>query len=152
MGWAVKKFPHLIEQMIKDGHAVAHHTNAHKDLTRLSLKRLKHEITMPKEAILQVTGKPPVCLRPPFGKSNQRVRKWIKHYGMIPVSMGFNSFDYENRGVNQLVKWVVSNARGGRVFLLHDGYHHRAQTVKALPAIIAGIRRKGLGFSAICYQ
>lgn len=151
MGWAVKKYPDLIRQMITEGHAVASHTNSHKDLTRMSAKKLRYEIVMPRNAIKSVIGQAPVCLRPPFGKGNKRVAKMISEEGMVMVSMGFNSFDYENRGVNKLIDWVVSNAIPGRVFLLHDGYRYRGQTVKALPTIIEGIRKKGLKFSAICY-
>ncbi len=151
MGWAVKKYPNLIRQMIADGHAVASHTNSHPNLTRISQRQLRYEVLMPKEAIKSVIGKPPVCLRPPFGAGNKRVAAFIRTHGMIMVPMGFNSFDYKRPGVNKLIKWVVSNARSGRVILLHDGYKARAQTVKALPAIIEGIQKKGLGFSAICY-
>lgn len=150
MGWAAKKYPELIRQMIAEGHVVASHTNSHKDLTRMPMKKLRYEISMPKEAIEAVIGTAPVCVRPPYGKGNNHVRKVIREYNMIMVPMGFNSFDYENRGVKKLTKWVVSNAISGRVILLHDGYRFRGQTVKALPGIIQGIRKKGLKFSTIC--
>lgn len=151
MGWAAKKYPKLIREMIADGHAVASHTNSHPNLTRISKRQLLYEVVMPRDAIKSVTGKAPVCLRPPFGAGNKRVAAFIRAHGMIMVSMGFNSFDYKRPGVKKLVKWVVSNAKSGRVFLLHDGYKARQQTVNALPAIIEGIKKKGLGFSAICY-
>lgn len=150
MGWAAKKHADLILQMIAEGHAVASHTNSHHDLTKLSIKKLRFEISMPKKVIETITQQAPVCLRPPYGKGSKKVAKVISEYDMIMVPMGFNSFDYENKGVNTLVQWVVSNAQSGRVFLLHDGYQYRQQTVKALPAIIEGIRKKGLGFSNIC--
>lgn len=150
MGWAVKKYPDLIKQMIAEGHSVASHTNSHSDLTKLSPQKLRYEITMPKAEIAKVIGKPPVCLRPPYGKGNKRIAAVIQEYNMIMVPMGFNSFDYENRGVAKLTDWVLSNAKPGRVFLLHDGFKYRGQTVKALPGIIEGIKKKGLGFSTIC--
>ncbi len=151
MGWAAKKYPGLIRQMIADGHAVASHTNAHWNLTKLSQKKLAYEVIMPRNEIKAVIGKAPVCLRPPFGAGNKRIGAFIRSQGMIMVSMGFNSFDYTRPGVAKLVSWVVKNAIYGRVILLHDGYRGRQQTVKALPAIIEGIKKKGLGFSAICY-
>lgn len=150
MGWAAKKYPHLIREMIADGNVVASHTNAHKNLTKMSAKKLRYEIEMPKAAIQNIIGKAPVCVRPPYGIGNKHVASVIRQHDMVMVSMGFNSFDYENRGVKKLVHWVVSNAKSGRVFLLHDGYNYRQQTVNALPQIIEGIRKKGLGFSVIC--
>jgi peptidoglycan-N-acetylglucosamine deacetylase len=151
MGWAAKKYPKLLRQMIADGNAVASHTDSHPKLTKISQRQLLHEVVMPRDAIKAVIGKAPVCLRPPFGIGNKRVAAFIRKHGMIMVPMGFNSFDYKRPGVKKLVSWVVSNAKAGRVILLHDGYKARQQTVKALPAIIEGIRKKGLGFSAICY-
>ena len=46
---------------------------------------------------------------------------------------------------------VTKSVPLSRHLLLHDGYKARGQTVKALPEIIEGIRKKGIGFSAICY-
>lgn len=151
MGWSAKKYPELIKQMVREGHAVAIHTMSHPKLTRLNNKQLYFEVVKSRDIVKSIIGKTPVCLRPPFGITNSRVNAFIRDQQMIPVPMGFNSFDYNRPGVNKLVHWVVSNAKAGRVFLLHDGYKYRQQTVKALPAIIEGIRKKGLEFSAICY-
>ncbi len=151
MGWAAKKYPHLIKEMLRQGHAVAIHTNSHPKLTRLSNKQLYKEVESPRDIVARIVGKPPVCLRPPYGLTNARVNQYVRRAGMIPVPMGFNSFDYKRPGVHKLASWVIKNAINGRVFLLHDGYSYREQTVKALPIIIKGIRKKGLGFSAICY-
>ncbi len=153
MGWAAKKYPDLIRQMIADGHAVASHTWSHPMLTKISQQQLQMEIVRPKIEIEKAMGigKPPVCVRPPFGMGNERVRQYIKSQGMIMVPMGFNSFDYTKPGYKKIVSQVVNNAYSGQVFLLHDGAKDRGQTVEALPLIIEGIRAKGLGFSAICY-
>lgn len=151
MGTAAKKHPELIKQIQAEGHAVALHTMTHPKLTRLSNKGLYNEVVKPRDIVKDIIGKPPVCLRPPYGMINDRAKRYIEQHGMISVPMGFNSFDYERRGTTRLANWVVKNARSERVFLLHDGYHRREQTVAALPSIIKGIRAKGLGFSAICY-
>lgn len=150
MGWAAKKYPGLIKRMMADGDAVAIHTMTHPMLTKLSKKRLSFEVVEPKKIVTQILGKRPMCLRPPYGVSNARVRQFVRSQGMVPVAMGFNSFDYKRPGTLKLARWVIKNARSGRVFLLHDGYKARSQTVAALPKIIAGIRAKGLGFSVIC--
>ena len=151
MGWSAKKHPELIKRMIAEGHAVASHTNSHPKLTKISQSKLLAEVVGPRDIIKNITGKAPVCLRPPYGIGNSRVSQFIRQHGMIMVPMGFNSFDYKRPGVEKLTNWVVKNARAGMVILLHDGYHKREQTVAALPGIIKGIRAKGLSFSAICY-
>lgn len=124
----------------------------HKKLTKMNSKQLYYEIVKSKQLIKKASGGlQPVCVRPPYGMGNKRVGNYIRSKGMIMVPMGFNSFDYKNRGSKWLANWVIKNARNKRVFLLHDGYHERPQTVEALPTIIKGIKKKGLKFSAICY-
>ena len=49
-----------------------------------------------------------------------------------------------------IAKRVISHAKSGQVILMHDGPAHREQTVAALPKIIEGIKKKGLGFSVLC--
>ena len=151
MGWAAKKYPKLMREIVANGNAVASHSWSHPKLTKISQRQLYKEVVRPKKSIKAAIGKNPVCLRPPFGMGNKRVGRFIREHGMIMVPMGFNSFDYTRPGYKKIVSQVVNNARSGQVFLLHDGPKRREQTVKALPLIIKGIRAKGLGFSAICY-
>lgn len=103
------------------------------------------------KAVEDAIGQKPVCLRPPYGMADTRVKEFIRSQGVVPVAMGFNSFDYERRGTEKLANWVIQNAHSGQVFLLHDGDNSKGQTMEALPKIIEGIKARGLGFSAICY-
>ncbi len=150
VGVNAKKYPEIVKMVQADGQAIASHTLTHPKLTKLSDAGLQHEVLTTQTIIKNITGKAPACLRPPFGLANAHVREYIRSQGITPVAMGWNSFDYEKPGVDKIVSQVVNNAHSGQVFLLHDGYADRGQTVAALPRIIAGIRKKGLGFSDIC--
>ena len=44
---------------------------------------------------------------------------------------------------------MLSQVRPGSIVLMHDGGGDGAHTAKALPTIIKGIRKKGLGFAVI---
>lgn len=150
MGALAEKYPYLIREIAADGHVVSIHTQTHPMLTKLSNAKLYDEVVQPRDIVTKILGYAPMCLRPPYGVSNTRVRNYIRSKDLIPVPMGFNSFDYERGGVQKIAHWVIKNARSGMVVLLHDGYSKREETVEALPLIIQGIRKKGLGFSVIC--
>jgi peptidoglycan/xylan/chitin deacetylase (PgdA/CDA1 family) len=150
VGMNAEKHPELVKQVLAEGHAVDSHSLTHPMLTKLNEASLKKEIVSPQVIINNIINKKPVCLRYPFGASNQHVRDFIRAQGITPVPMGFNSFDYERPGVEKIVSWVLKNAYSGQVILLHDGFAKREQTVAALPLIIEGIQKKGLGFSQIC--
>src|SRR3990167_7053917 len=150
VGVNAKKYPELLKQIHEEGHVIASHSLTHPKLTKLSDTNLQKEVGMPSKIIQHIIDQKPKCLRYPFGLSNEKVRETIRADGMIPVSMGFNSFDYERPGVKKIVDWVLKNAHSTQVIILHDGYDHKEQTVLALPFIIEGIQKKGLGFSTIC--
>ena len=145
-----KRHPELIKAILADGHTIANHSMTHPKLTRVHGKKLQWQIGGAQKIITQLAGYAPVCFRPPFGLTNARVKAVIEKNGMIQVPIGYNSMDYTRPGVKKLTQNVVKPARSGMVVLLHDGYVGKQQTVDALPGIIQGIRKKGLGFSMIC--
>jgi len=150
VGANAKLYPDMIKAIHADGHVIASHSQTHPMLTKLSLANLKHEVSEPSEIVDSIIGIKPKCLRYPFGASNALVRAEIRAYGMTPTPMGFNSFDYDRPGTDKIVSWVLKNVYSKQVILMHDGYAKREQTVAALPQIIEGIKKKGLGFSTIC--
>lgn len=150
VGMNAKNHPDMVKQVLAEGHAINSHSLTHAMLTKLNDNQLYKEVVTPQNIIDNITGKKPVCLRYPYGASNSHVREVIRSHGLTPVPMGFNSFDYERPGVDKIVSWVLKNVHSGQVILLHDGFAKREQTVAALPRIIEGIQKKGLGFSQIC--
>jgi len=150
VGMNAQAHPDIVKMVLADGHAINSHSMTHPLLTKLSQAALYREVNEPQTIINNIIGKKPVCLRYPFGASNEHVRAVIRESGMLPTPMGWNSFDYERPGVDKIVSWVLQNAHSGQVFLFHDGFDKREQTVAALPRIIEGIQKKGLGFSQIC--
>jgi peptidoglycan/xylan/chitin deacetylase (PgdA/CDA1 family) len=150
VGASAKKYPELIKRIQAEGHYVNDHTMTHPMLTKLAHDKWYFEMVEPANIVEKIVGKRPACLRYPFGASNSAIRSYIRAEGMNPVPMGFNSFDYNRPGVAKISSWVIANAHSGEVILMHDGYAAREQTVAALPTVIAGIRKKGLGFSQIC--
>lgn len=150
VGANAKKYPEMIKLIHDEGHVIASHSQTHPMLTKLSAAQLQTEISQPSAIVDKIIGVEPKCLRYPFGASNERVRTAIRAQGMQPVSMGFNSFDYERPGTEKIISWVLKNLYSKQVILMHDGYDKREQTVAALQAIIDGVKAKGLGFSTIC--
>jgi peptidoglycan/xylan/chitin deacetylase (PgdA/CDA1 family) len=150
VGANAKKYPDVIKEIHAQGHVIASHSQTHPMLTKISHAQLENEISEPQVIVNNIIGEKPKCLRYPFGASNEYVRTAIRAHGIMPVSMGFNSFDYERPGTQKIVSQVLNNIYSKQVILLHDGYDKREETVAALPIIIEGVKKKGLGFSTIC--
>ncbi len=52
--------------------------------------------------------------------------------------------DYTLPGADAIARTAVDGAKPGSIVLMHDGGGDRSETVAALPAIIRGLRAKGL--------
>lgn len=150
VGMNAEKYPELIKAVHEQGHVISSHSQTHPMLTKISETQLQKEVAMPSRIVDNILGIKPKCLRYPFGASNQHVRDVIHEHGMTPTPMGFNSFDYDRPGTQKIIDQVLKNAYSKQVILMHDGFAKREQTVAALPVIIEGIKKKGLGFSTIC--
>lgn len=150
VGMEAEKYPEIVKQVAADGHAISNHTLTHPMLTKLDDKELQREIALPSEIIYKITGKKPICLRYPFSAFDQRVQKVVYAHAMTPFPVGLNAYDYKRPGVNKIVDRVIKNVHSGMIITMHDGFANREQTVAALPLIIEGIKKKGLGFSQIC--
>ena len=150
VGYNAKNHPEMVQRVLADGHAINSHSLTHPLLTKLTEAELQKEVQEPQAIIKAISGKTPACLRYPFGASNAHVREVIRAHGIVPVPMGWNSFDYNRPGVDKIVAQILQNAHSGQVFLMHDGFDKREQTVAALPQIIEGLQKMGFGFSQIC--
>lgn len=150
VGANAEKYPDIVKMVLNEGHSVNSHSYTHPMLTKISESQLQKEVSLPQSIIYKIIGIKPVCLRYPFGASNEHVRNVIREHGITPVPMGFNSFDYNRPGTEKIISWVLKNIYSGQIILLHDGYDKREETVAALQHIIDGVKAKGLGFSPIC--
>lgn len=150
VGVNAEKYPEMVKAVRDAGMKIDSHSLTHPMLTKLSDAQLQKEVQQPQIIIYNIVGEKPACLRYPFGASNEHVRNVIRANNINPVPMGFNSFDYNRPGTQKIIDWISKNIHSQQVFLFHDGYDKREQTVAALPAIIEAIQKKGLGFSTIC--
>jgi peptidoglycan/xylan/chitin deacetylase (PgdA/CDA1 family) len=75
------------------GHMVASHTWAHKDLTTLSAEDIDSEMGRVEDALDRIIGVRPAFTRPPYGNYNDLVRKVAHSRGQKLVTWDFDSGD-----------------------------------------------------------
>ena len=150
MGMFAKRYPELIKEIQARGNVIANHSMTHPFLTRMNNKKLYYEVVETNRIVKDIVGYAPVCLRPPFGLTNQRIKDFVHSQQMRLIMWDLNSFDYKKQPVSQLINWVLAKTKPGDDVLLHDGSGNSFQTVKALPAIIEGLKKRGITFDVIC--
>jgi peptidoglycan-N-acetylglucosamine deacetylase len=126
------------------GFEVADHTQTHPRLPGLSPAAQRAQVD-DAAAMLKNTGVEPAPLfRPPYGVTDRSTRAYVRSRGLLMVLWSVDTSDYLRPGAKAIVKRALAGAKPGAIILLHDGGGDRAQTVAALPKILAGLKRRGL--------
>lgn len=148
LGGSAAENPQLLERMAAEGHSVQNHTYNHYWLTRYSDATIADQLTRTNEVIGKSIGQAPHCFRPPFGAVNDRVRAVAAGLALTSVMWDVDPWDWKHPGSAAVTSHVLSRTEGGDIVLFHDtaGWG----TIGALPAIIEGLRSRGLEFVPLC--
>ena len=140
--------PQLLQRMAAEGHSVQNHTYDHYWLTRYSDGTIADQLARTNQVIGKSTGQAPHCFRPPFGAVNDRVRSVAAGLGLTSVMWDVDPWDWKHPGSAAIASHVLNRTGGGDIVLLHDSGGWG--TIGALPAIIEGLRSRGLEFVPLC--
>lgn len=150
IGSRLKNYPQLAKKELALHDEIANHTYTHVIVEHLSAQKIKTELKLAHEAILQGTGNAESpFFRPPRGHFNQRVLKIVKDNGYQVVLWSIDSGDWSNPGVHQIVTNVLKKIHGGDILLFHDQGGNRQQTIDALKRILPELEKRGFQFITV---
>jgi peptidoglycan/xylan/chitin deacetylase (PgdA/CDA1 family) len=144
VGRSLHDFGVTLPRELAEGFVVGDHTEQHPLLTRLSLVDQQREIAGQAVDIQSYEAPYPRLFRPPYGGFNADTLNLLHRNGMLMVLWSVDTHDYLQPGVATIVQRTLAGARPGAIILMHDAGGPRAQTVAALPFIIAGLHRRHL--------
>ncbi|KAB5589663.1 Carbohydrate esterase family 4 protein [Ceratobasidium theobromae] len=133
-----------VKYVYDQGHQVASHTWAHKDLTELSDGDLRSEFSRTNNAIRKITGAFPAFMRPPYGNYNDHVRQVAADNGQKVVIWDFDSEDSIGATPaksKQMYKDLIDSQPNTILALNHETYETTVDDV--IPYAIGQIKAKG---------
>lgn len=142
----IAKYPDLVRRMAEEGHELASHTWDHKILTEISDAQVRDEFKRTDDAVEKLTGKRPVLMRPPQGRTSNHVSKLAKEEGLAQILWDVTTKDYKVPPSSTITERAVKQTKRDSIILLHDIYKN---TVPAVPAIIDQLRAKGYVFVTV---
>ncbi|HAA28192.1 MAG TPA: polysaccharide deacetylase family protein [Cyanobacteria bacterium UBA8553] len=148
VGRQVQMYPQLLKQIVADGHALGNHTWSHQ-YHMFSQSAAAREIDKTSELIYKTTGVKISLFRPPGGFLNNGLAAYAHQKKYAVVMWSADSLDWRYRQPSTLIDRVLREASEGGIVLMHDGGGDRAQTVKALPQVIAQLRKRGYKFVTV---
>jgi peptidoglycan/xylan/chitin deacetylase (PgdA/CDA1 family) len=136
----VVKYPDTVRRIAAEGHELANHTWTHRILTEIGPDQAREEISLTQDAVERITGRRPVLMRPPQGRTDEDVSEICRDLGVAQVLWSVTAKDYSTDDSALIRKRVLDQVDRDGVILLHDIY---PGTVPAVPGILAELRRRG---------
>jgi len=161
IGIQADKFGDVTKRVYREGHEIGNHTFTHPDIANISRGFMKLELNLTEELFGSRLGVRTILFRPPYSIDQEpdtadqvRPLETTQDMGYITIGDKVDPNDWRDnprRSAEQITADVLAHLppcqiydqRCGNVILLHDGGGNRSETVRALPAIIEGIRAKG---------
>ncbi len=170
IGIQTDKFSGLAKRIYNEGHTIGNHTFTHPDVSNISSTYMKVELNLTERLFASLMGIRATLLRPPYAIDEEpdtadqvKPLEFAQDMGYITVGNRIDPNDWSDKvpaanggfrrhTAEEISSYVLAHLppcgandlRCGNIVLLHDGGGNRAETVRALPAIIEGIRSRGL--------
>jgi peptidoglycan/xylan/chitin deacetylase (PgdA/CDA1 family) len=144
---AAEQFPHLLQQMLKAGHAIGNHTYSHRHPWMMSSERAKYEVAQANTVIKDITGIAPRWFRPPFGRLRTAMRRQAHIEHMTTVLWSRSIIDWGMLGTKTGIARRLEHIKPGDIVLMHDGrpgHNHPGITVQCLPKFLQSLSEKSL--------
>lgn len=121
---------------------VGNHTLHHVEMVGLTRAQMLDQVQTTNGILSRAIGRPIVLFRPRSGHADAAARALVARLGMVMVLWDGRDGDTDATAtVAGITRQALENAHGGSIILMHET---NPKTVAALPAIIDGLRAKGL--------
>ena len=135
--------PEMARRVLDGGHELGNHTENHVDISRLSPPAALAEIEQCAARLRKLTGSPGVWFRPSQTQhADPMLIEQARKAGYRTVlSYDVDPLDYQDPSAAQIAERLLDAVHPGAVVSMHLGHQH---TVAALPAVLAGLKSRGL--------
>ena len=155
LGRHAERWPELVRRMAAEGHQLGNHGYWHRKLHRRSPAYVRDDLGRGTAAIeLASGGVRPRVFRAPHGFRNPWVTPIAASLGQRTIGWSLGVWDSARPGAGEIARRALAGLHARSILLLHDGDGYdpdgdRLQTAEALPAIIDGLRARGLTFTTL---
>jgi peptidoglycan/xylan/chitin deacetylase (PgdA/CDA1 family) len=147
VGKALEARPDASKALLDDGHLLGNHSYNHDAIRWLDPGYPELQDTQ--DAFARNLGVCPALYRPPHGSHTPFMSHVVEDHGMTMVTWDVSAADWATNDPALVAKRVLDKVKPGSIILLHDGIDgnigaDRSVVVEALPAILDGLRERGL--------
>ena len=134
-GANAERYPELVLRAAAEGHQIANHTYAHKQLTALTDQQVQYQVSRTQDYLSELLGETDYLVRVPYGAISDRVQ------GLIDVPLIFWSVDPTSGRVmsgEAMRDGILKTVHDGCIILLHDTSNANLQAaIESIDAMLA---------------
>lgn len=146
VGMNIKRYPDMIQKIMKKGHDIGNHSMYHDKLNKLPVEKITKDIAGVDKLLRAQGYDKEIFFRAPYGLLSQNLESALAQLHKRHVLFDFLPKDWENPAPQVIHDRVLQRAKPGFIITLHDGWDHRENTVKATEMIIQSLQAKGYRF------
>ncbi|MGC8560034.1 MAG: polysaccharide deacetylase family protein [Phycisphaerae bacterium] len=146
----------LVRDMLAAGHCIANHTWNHHHAGILGSRGYwRAQLQRTSDLIAELSGARPKLFRAPMGFKVWNQATVVREFHMRYVGWRAWAWDTTGATAERIFQRITKSLSAGDIILLHDGLEYarrnasQAQTVTALPDILAFIRDQGWNFQSL---
>ena len=135
----------MLKRMVAEGHEIGSHSYDHEHFEQLSYAQSVEKIKKAADVIYSICGTAPMLFAPPYGEFNDTTLRAARDLGCKTIMWSLDTIDWRGDGVTAILNRVKKNCHNGAIILTHP----TADTVTALPEIIATVKQSGREFVTV---
>ncbi len=150
VGERAARYPALLREMVRRGHAVGNHTHRHPmGFAGWGPWRMRREIAAASRAIAEACGVAPRLFRAPMGLRNPLLDPVLAAEGLSLVSWTRRGYDTVRADAGRVLQRLTRGLAGGDILLLHDAGSRpdgdgRPVVLGVLPPLLEAVAAAGL--------
>ncbi|MEO0358529.1 MAG: polysaccharide deacetylase family protein, partial [Pseudomonadota bacterium] len=136
--------PDVLARMVADGHELGNHAYWHDRLVLIRPSTVRDHLFYTDQVIRAAGHQGPIHFRPPYGAKWLSLPWVLSRQDRLTVTWDVAPEAPDRAMAADIAAFAVDQARPGSIIVLHPNWSGNDQTRAALPAIIDGLRAKGL--------
>ncbi|KAK3305880.1 carbohydrate esterase family 4 protein [Chaetomium strumarium] len=120
-----------VKKAFASGHQIASHTWTHPHMGSMSAAQIRSEMTRLEDAMVNLIGKKPAYMRPPYLETGGQFLPTMQSMGYKVITNDVDSGDWNNRTPQQSQQVFQQAGAGGNghIPLMHETYQGTVQTL-----------------------
>ena len=137
-GKSLAYWPDEVNRALAMGCEVGSHSWDHPKFKTMTEAQIADQLERTNLKFIEITGKAPTLMRPPYGGRNETVDAVCKRYGLAEIIWSIDTLDWQVKNADKICKTIREEAYDGAVILVHSTHDFTVEASRTfIPELIA---------------